>query len=105
MARRSRSTVTAAPVEVATATADASVVAPVDAPATLPDAPVVPNIDAPVVPSAAPVSRWRVVETRRVSWFGHLTFVHAGTIVSVNEYGPDGVLRLKEQGVVLEPLV
>lgn len=58
----------------------------------------------PVPPSVAP-SRWRVIETKRVSWYGHLTVLHAGVEISVNEYGPDGIARMCEQGLKLEPMV
>lgn len=64
----------------------------------------VPELSAPIVPPAAP-SRWRILETKRVSWYGHLTVLHAGVEISVSEYGPDGIARLREQGLKLEPMV
>lgn len=68
-------------------------------------------VDAPVPPEsseapAAPVvARWQVAATKRVSLFGQLTTLSRGSIVSVAEYGPQAIERLREQGVVLEPMV
>lgn len=62
-----------------------------------------PAIEAPVV-SAPSASQWRVGETKRVALFGHMTTITKGDVVSVNEYGPEGIERLREQGVALEPV-
>lgn len=56
-------------------------------------------------PSSAPVSAWRVKTSKRVSWYGHLTLMPAGKVVSLTTCGPDGLARLREQGVELEPMV
>lgn len=58
----------------------------------------------PAAPAPAP-SRWTVLADVRVSLFGHMTNLTSGTVVSVNEYGPEGISRLLEQGVALEPMV
>lgn len=51
------------------------------------------------------VTRWLVAETKRVSWYGHLTTLPVGSEVSLAEYGPEGVIRLQEQGVKLVPVI
>ncbi len=50
-------------------------------------------------------SKWVVVEDCRVSLFGQITTLPAGTIVSIGSYGHEGVRRILEQGVYLEPLI
>jgi len=55
-------------------------------------------------PPPPPTTHWRVGETRRVALFGHLTTLTKGDHVSVFEYGPEGIARLLEQGVALEPV-
>ena len=62
---------------------------------------------APVVEDAAPApvpTKWVVMEEQRVSLFGQITTLPAGTIVSVASYGPEGMRRLIEQQVQLAPL-
>jgi hypothetical protein len=93
MGRKSRSTQTI--IEAEAQAPLALEVAPENAPAEVPSTP------APVPPA---VTRWRVLESRRVSWFGHLTMMPAGEVITLAEYGPEGVVRLREQGVQLEPL-
>lgn len=54
--------------------------------------------DAPATsPQVAPVRAWRVVKDTRVSLFGHLTWLTAGTRVTAAEYGPDGLARIAAQ--------
>ena len=85
----------------AAAEAESALVADSDAPAVAS-----PAIEEPApVEAAAPVVRWRVAASARVSLFGHLTSLPAGDVVGLNEYGPEGIARLREQGVVLEPMV
>jgi len=60
---------------------------------------------APEEPAPVPVTRWQVMATSRVSLFGHLTYLHAGTVIALSEYGPEGIERIRDQGVVLEPMV
>lgn len=57
------------------------------------------QVPAPVAPTA-----WKVAATARVSLFGQLTTLPAGTIVSVREYSVQGIKRLHDQGVKLEPV-
>lgn len=59
----------------------------------------------PTSESFSVCSSWRVRKTMRVSWFGHVTTMPAGKIVSLASCGPDGIARLREQGVELEPMV
>lgn len=66
---------------------------------------VVENPPAEAAPEPVVVTRWRVLETKRVSWYGHLTMIPAGSEVSLAEHGPEGVVRLQEQGVKLEPVI
>lgn len=47
---------------------------------------------------------WMVVEEAVVSLFGQMTTLPVGTIVSARSYGPQGVKRIIEQGVMLEPV-
>lgn len=77
--------------------------APVEEQAAAVEAAPAPAIEAPAV-SAPPVMQWRVGETKRVALFGHLTTLTKGDVVSVGEYGPEGIERLREQGVALEPV-
>lgn len=58
-----------------------------------------------VAPAQPAASKWRVGETKQVSMFGHMTTITQGDVVSVSEYGPEGIARLREQGVALEPVV
>lgn len=81
--------------EIGAAEAGSAIVAVSDAPA---DA-------APVEVEAPPVVRWRVAVAKRVSLFGHMTNLSAGDVVALNEYGREGIERLREQNVVLEPMV
>lgn len=53
---------------------------------------------------AMPPSKWLVLEDCRVSLFGQITTLPEGTIVSIGSYGHEGVRRMLEQGVLLEPL-
>jgi len=62
---------------------------------------------APVEPVSVPVSnpsKWLVLQDQVVSLFGQMTNLPAGTIVSIGSYGPIGVKRIMEQGVIMEPL-
>lgn len=49
-------------------------------------------------------TKWIVLEDRVVSLFGQMTNLPAGTIVTVRSYGHAGVMRIIEQGVMLEPV-
>lgn len=65
--------------------------------------------DAPVYEEAAPApianpTKWVVLEDQRVSLFGQVTLLPAGTVVSAASYGPVGIKRIMEQGVQLEPV-
>jgi hypothetical protein len=71
-------------------------------------------VEAEVLPGSveeqegAPVAlpaKWVVVEDCRVSLFGQITTLPAGTIVSLASYGHEGVRRMLEQGVFLEPAI
>ena len=55
------------------------------------------------LPAKAP-TKWMVLEDKTVSLFGQMTLLPAGTIVSAGSYGPQGVKRIMEQGVMLEPV-
>ena len=64
---------------------------------------------APVYEAAAPApianpTKWVVLEDQRVSLFGQVTLLPAGTVVSAASYGPVGIKRIMEQGVQLEPV-
>lgn len=63
-------------------------------------------IEAPEVATAsiAQPTKWLVLEDQVVSLFGQMTTLPAGTVVSVGSYGPVGIKRIMEQGVVLEPV-
>lgn len=62
------------------------------------------TIPAPMpAPSATPTA-WRVVKTARVSWWGAMTTLPAGKVVQLSTCGPEGLARLREQGVELEPM-
>lgn len=49
-------------------------------------------------------TKWLVLEDQTVSLFGQMTLLPAGTVVSVASYGPSGIKRIMEQGVLLEPV-
>jgi hypothetical protein len=55
------------------------------------------------VPVKAP-TKWVVLEDQNVSLFGQVTLLPAGTVVSAASYGPAGIKRIMEQGVLLEPV-
>lgn len=64
---------------------------------------------APAYEEAAPApianpTKWVVLEDQRVSLFGQMTLLPAGTVVSAASYGPVGIKRIMEQGVQLEPV-
>lgn len=64
---------------------------------------------APVCEEASPApianpTKWVVLEDQRVSLFGQMTLLPAGTVVSAASYGPVGIKRIMEQGVQLEPV-
>lgn len=70
-------------------------------------------VEAPAVTEAAPEhvpvecpapKAWRVQTEQRVSLWGHLTTMPAGTIIKAGEYGDAGLERLREQGVLLVPV-
>lgn len=56
-----------------------------------------------VAPVAKP-TKWVVLEDKTVSLFGQVTLLPAGTVVSAASYGPIGLKRIMEQGVMLEPV-
>lgn len=89
----------------AVATSDASLVSAAPAEAaleqvTLPanDQPVVAVVEAPVVEA------WKVVEAARASLYGQTVSLSPGKILRAAVYGQDALARLREQGVVLEPV-
>lgn len=49
-------------------------------------------------------TKWIVLEDQVVSLFGQMTTLPAGTVVSARSYGPEGVRRIMEQGVLMEPV-
>jgi hypothetical protein len=57
------------------------------------------QVPAPVAPTA-----WKVGATVRVSLFGQITTLPEGTLVTARSYGLQGIARLREQGVKLEPV-
>jgi hypothetical protein len=61
------------------------------------------TVESSVTPPA-PCDRWLVKRAARISWYGHLTTLSEGSVVSLREYGPDGIARLREQGVEMEPV-
>lgn len=72
--------------------------APVEAAATPDEAPAP---DAAAASSYAP-ARFRVLETKRVSYFGQMIMLHAGDVLDESGYTPAGIARLQECGVKLE---
>ena len=73
--------------------------APEAEPEVLPD-----SVEAQEGAPTAPPSIWMVLEDKVVSLFGQITTLPAGTIVSARSYGPQGVKRIMEQGVMMEPV-
>jgi hypothetical protein len=55
------------------------------------------------LPVKAP-TKWLVLQDQTISLFGQMTLLSAGTIVSAGAYGPQGVKRIMEQKVMLEPI-
>lgn len=49
-------------------------------------------------------TKWLVLGDHRVSLFGQITTLPAGTVVTLASYGHEGMRRILEQGVLLEPL-
>ena len=49
-------------------------------------------------------TKWVVLQDQTVSLFGQMTLLPAGTIVSAGAYGPQGIKRIMEQKVMLEPV-
>lgn len=74
------------------------------------EAPAEPEVTAAEpAPVAAPapavkVTRYKVAEGKTISWYGNVTHLPAGTVVSVESYGDDGIARLTDAGVKLEPI-
>lgn len=54
-------------------------------------------------PTKAP-TQWVVLEDTVVSLFGQMTTLSAGTVVSARSYGPEGVKRILQQNVMMEPI-
>lgn len=48
--------------------------------------------------------KYCVGEEKAISWYGQITFLGKGSIVDARSYGADGMKRLVEQGVKLEPV-
>lgn len=64
--------------------------------------------EAPIVeeeptPIANP-TQWMVLEEKVVSLFGQMTTLSVGTVVSARGYGAEGVRRIMQQGVIMEPI-
>lgn len=55
------------------------------------------------MPPKAP-TQWLVLEEKVVSLFGQMTTLSAGTVVSARAYGPEGVKRILQQNVMMEPI-
>lgn len=56
-------------------------------------------------PTPAPLTTvWRVPQTVRVSVFGHITTLPAGSLVKLSDYGDDGIRRLLDQVPDLIPV-
>lgn len=66
--------------------------------------PPAPAKEAPKVASSKPVEveRYRVKETKLISWGGQMITVREGSIVSDEKYGPRSFERMRSAGVVLE---
>lgn len=74
-------------------------------------------VEADVAPEAQPVeaveeaalapvpTAWVVLEKAKVSLYGQITTLPAGSTISVGSYGEDGIRRIMQQGVKLEPLI
>lgn len=84
---------------------------PVQAPTMLAQPPAPKQSAAPSAPEVAPVvaqvrpveqERYRVKETKLISWGGQMIRVHGGSIVSDEKYGPRSFERMRGAGVVLE---
>ena len=52
-----------------------------------------------LVPS--PTSEWVVQKDQAISWYGNTTVMQKGSVVSIQNYGVDGMRKLVEQGVKL----
>lgn len=49
-------------------------------------------------------TQWVVLEEKVVSLFGQMTTLSVGTVVSARSYGPEGVKRILQQDVMMEPI-
>ena len=101
MARRRKDQASLDMVEAIESAVDAAdiTVAPVEAEDVLPGG-MEEQEDAPI----ANPTKWLVLEDQTVSLFGQMTLLPAGTVVSAASYGPNGIKRIMEQGVLLEPV-
>lgn len=56
-------------------------------------------------PPAAPSARYKVTARKRISWRGCITWLDAGAIIDPRGYGgEDGMVKLRAQGVEMEPV-
>ena len=51
------------------------------------------------------VTKWLVLKSTKVSLYGQITTLPAGSTISVGSYGEDGIRRIMAQGVHLEPVI
>lgn len=74
-----------------------------DEPEPEPEVVAAPEPPKPAVPTVKS-KRWRVLETKKVSLFGQIHVLGAGTLIDESGYGPLAMERLHEQGIRLEPI-
>ena len=77
--------------------------AEVEAPVEMAVEPASVEVEEEPAPIANP-TKWVVLEDQTVSLFGQVTLMPAGTVISAASYGPAGIKRIMEQGVLLEPV-
>ncbi len=53
---------------------------------------------------AAPPSRFKVLAEKCISWMGCMTWLHKDDVIEAAGYGTDGIEKLIEQGVKLQPV-
>ena len=60
-------------------------------------------VDEPAVP-VVPPCRFRVLAEKCISVMGNMTWLHKDDVIEAAGYGTDGIARLIEQGVQLQPV-
>lgn len=58
----------------------------------------------PVGKPAVPPCRFRVLAEKCISVMGNMTWLHKDDVIEAAGYGTDGIARLIEQGVQLQPV-